>query len=911
MSFLFPRRQVRRTVGFRNSLASIRRFQNWKSDSRQSTRPSATEAIGISTKWPVKPDIVKIARGCCLFLCLALTSCGIHFATVSAPPDFSLAVSPASLTIVAGATGSPVSVLATSVNGFSGTVAVAISGLPAGVTANPATLTLTPGTAQNVTLSAASTVAAGSATVTFTGTSGALSHSATVMLAIGAAPPPPDFSLTISPASLTITAGAMGSPISVLATAVNGFSGTVAVAITGLPSGVTANPATLTLTPGTAQNVTFTAASTAAAGSATVTFTGSSGSLSHSATVMLAIAAAPPPPDFSLTILPTSLTLTAGATGSPVSVLATAANGFSGTVAVAITGLPSGVAANPATLTLTPGTAQSTTLTAAMSTPASAETVTFTGTSGSLTHSAALALTVQAAVSTTIAPDVTTYHNDIARDGLNAQETVLTLSNVNSTQFGKIGFDTVDGLVDAEPLYLANVTAGGSLRNVLFVATEHDSVYAFDADSGVQIWKTSVLGAGETTSDDRGCGQVTPEIGITSTPVIDRKQGTNGTLFTVGMTKDASGGYHQRLHALDITTGAEISGSPTEIAASYPGTGDSASNGNVVFIPGQYKERAALLLLNGAVYLGFSSHCDNRPYTGWVMAYSESTLQQTQVLNLTPNGSEGSIWMSGDGIAADSGGNLYFLDANGTFDTTFSANGFPSSSDFGNAMIKLSTSGKLAVADYFQTYNTVMESSEDEDLGSGGEVLLPDQTDAAGAVHHLIVGAGKDSNIYLANRDNMGKFNATMPVDNNIYQEVTGALSGQVFSTPAFFNGVLYYGAVGDALKAFPMTNAKLATTASSRSAISFTYPGTTPSVSANGTQNGIVWALESSMSAPGVLHAYDATNLAHELYNSGQAANARDSFGNGNKYITPMVVNGKVYVGTQTGVAVFGLLVK
>jgi hypothetical protein len=236
-------------------------------------------------------------------------------------------------------------------------------------------------------------------------------------------------------------------------------------------------------------------------------------------------------------------------------------------------------------------------------------------------------------------------------------------------------------------------------------------------------------------------------------------------------------------------------------------------------------------------------------------------------------------------------------------------NGFPKQGDFGNAMIKVSTSGKLAVADYFQTYNTVMESDEDEDLGSGGEVLLPDQTDAGGVVHQLIVGAGKDSNIYLADRSNMGKFNASMPVDNNIYQEVTGALSGGVYSTPAFFNGVLYYGAVGDALKALPMTNAKLATAPSSKSAVTFGYPGTTPSVSANGTQNGIVWALESSTGSPGVLYAYDATNLAHELYNSGQAANGRDSFGNGNKYITPLVVNGKVYVGTPTGVAVFGLL--
>jgi len=612
--------------------------------------------------------------------------------------------------------------------------------------------------------------------------------------------------------------------------------------------------------------------------------------------------------DFSLSATPATVSIVGGAAGAPVSVLAAAINSFSGTVAVAVSGLPNGVTANPATLQLAPGVAQTTMLTASIGAPATAATVTLTGTSGGLAHTSSIALTVKAAAMTN-APDVITYHDDVARDGLNSQETILTLSNVNSAQFGKIGFDAVDGLVDAEPLYLANVVVGSALHNVLYVATEHGSVFAFDADNGAQLWMISIVPSGETTSDDRGCGQVTPEIGITSTPVIDRKQGVNGALFTVGMTKDASGSYHQRLHALDITTGAEIGGSPTEITANYPGTGDGTSNGNVIFAPGKYKERAALLLLNGNIYLGFSSHCDSRPYTGWVMAYSESTLQQTQVLNLTPNGSEGSIWMAGDGMAADSSGNLYLLDANGSFDTTLNASGFPSNGDYGNAMIKLSTSGKLAVEDYFETYNTVTESDEDEDLGSGGEVLLPDQADAIGVVRHLVVGAGKDSNIYLADRDNMGKFEAGIVTDPNIYQEVIGGLAGQVFSTPAFFNGVLYYGAVGDALKAFPMTDAMLATTPSSESSNSFPYPGATPSVSANGTQDGIVWALESSMSAAGVLHAFDAANLAHELYNSAQAAGGRDSFGNGNKFITPLIVNGKVYVGTQTGVAVFGLL--
>jgi hypothetical protein len=511
---------------------------------------------------------------------------------------------------------------------------------------------------------------------------------------------------------------------------------------------------------------------------------------------------------------------------------------------------------------------------------------------------------------TATAPDITTFHDNNSRDGLNAQETTLTLANVNSTQFGKVGFDSVDGLADAEPLFLAGVNAGGSTRNILYVATEHDSVYAFDADTGTQIWKTTVLASGETTSDDRGCGQVGPEIGITATPVIDRKQGANGTIYIVGMSKDSGGNYHHRLHALDITTGKEVSGSPTEITATYPGNGDGSSNGTLTFDPKMYKDRAALLLSGGNIYIGWSSHCDFSPYTGWVMAYSASTLKQTAVLNLTPNGGDGSIWMSGDGIAADSAGNLFLLDANGKFDTALDANQFPSNGDFGNTILRLTAgNGKISVADYFTPYNTVSASGADLDLGSGGVVLLPDVKDSAGATRHLLVGGGKDQNLYIADRDNLGKFNAGGSDNSNLYQELPGV--GNIFSTPAFFNGVLYLGTVGGPLRAFPIANGKFATSPSSQTAISFAYPGTSPAVSANGTQNGIVWALESHTGTPAVLHAYDATNLAKELYNSNQAAGGRDAFGNGNKFITPLVVNGKVYVGTPNGVAEFGLLGK
>jgi hypothetical protein len=509
-----------------------------------------------------------------------------------------------------------------------------------------------------------------------------------------------------------------------------------------------------------------------------------------------------------------------------------------------------------------------------------------------------------------VAPDVTTYHYNLNRDGLNSHETILTQANVNATTFGKIGNDPVDGKVDAEPLFLGNLTVGGAAHNVLYVATEHGSVYAFDADTNTQLWKTSVIPSGETTSDDHGCSQITTEIGITSTPVIDRKQGPNGTLFTVGMSKDAGGAYHQRIHALDLTTGTEMTGSPTEVAASVPGTGDNSSSGTIRFDPSQYAERAALTLYNGNVYTAWTSHCDVGLYTGWLIAYSESTLKQTQVIDLVPNGHEGSIWMSGSGLAVDNAGSLYLADANGTFDAALDASGNPSNRDYGNAMIRLTAAnGSLAVADYFNVSNTVTESNQDLDLGSGGVVLLPDMTDAGGTVQHLIVCAGKDKNIYIASRDNLGKFNAASPNNANVYQQITGQLAGLNYTTPAVFNNTLFIASDKDNLKAFPFVNAKLATTPSSVSAATFAHPGSTPAVSANGTQNGIVWAVESALTAPGVLHAYDPTNLQHEFYNSNTAANSRDAFGNGNKFITPLVINGKVYIGTQNSVAIFGLL--
>jgi hypothetical protein len=285
------------------------------------------------------------------------------------------------------------------------------------------------------------------------------------------------------------------------------------------------------------------------------------------------------------------------------------------------------------------------------------------------------------------------------------------------------------------------------------------------------------------------------------------------------------------------------------------------------------------------------------------MGYSATTLAQKTVINVTPNGNEGAIWGSGAGLTADNAGNIFFLDANGVFDTTLNSGGFPNSGDYGNAFIRLTTQGGLAVADYFEMDNGVQESDGDVDLGSGGAILLPTMKDASGTSWELAAGAGKDSNLYVVNRNSMGKFN---PNSNNMYQELSGALPGGIWSMPAFSGGRLYFGPVGEPILAFQFTDATLETTAVAQTSNSFGYPGTTPSISSNAGKNAIVWAAENTN--PAVLHAYNAMTLV-ELYNTTQAAGGRDNFGAGNKFITPLIVNGKVYVGTTTGVGVFGLL--
>jgi hypothetical protein len=502
-----------------------------------------------------------------------------------------------------------------------------------------------------------------------------------------------------------------------------------------------------------------------------------------------------------------------------------------------------------------------------------------------------------------------TAHNDNGRTGQNLQEYALTTATVNASQFGKRFSCAIDGYTYAQPLYVANLQfSAGVFHNVVFVATENDSVYAFDADANpcVQLWKTSFLSTGVTAvpSSDPPDTNLLPKIGITGTPVIDPQA---KTIYLVAKTKETVGTgcsssspcYVQRLHALDLIAGTEKTGSPIIISGSVPGTGIGSAGGSVAWTALHHLQRPGLLLSNGVVYIAFGSHDDNDPYHGWVLGYDSNTLKQTMVYNTTPDGTQGSIWMAGGGIAADSTGNIYFITANGTFDANGGGN------DYSDSIVKISPSG--TVLDWFTPFNQADLSSRDVDLGSTGAMLLPDQS---GSHPHEVLGGGKGGVWYLLDRDNMGHFN---PVDNSqIVQSVTvnltsGAVLSGMFDSPAYWNGNLYVSANGDTLKAFSISSGLLSFSPTTTSNVgNFSFPAPSPVVSASGSTNGIVWVMSSAGST---LHAFDATNLANELYNSGQASGGRDQTGTGVKFSCPTVANGKVYVGTQTELDVFGLL--
>ena len=517
---------------------------------------------------------------------------------------------------------------------------------------------------------------------------------------------------------------------------------------------------------------------------------------------------------------------------------------------------------------------------------------------------------------------VLTQHNDIGRTGQNLSETVLTPANVNTATFGKKFSQTVDGFIYAQPLYVPNVTIGGSVHNVIYVATEGDSVYAFDADSNTganaaPLWKASMIlpthgaAAGATTmnsSTPLGCTDLVPQVGITSTPAIDP---TTGTIYVEAKSVE-NGNFVHRLHALDMTTGAEKSPGPVVITGTVTGTGDGTSGGTVTFDGLHQMNRPGLLWLNGILYLSYASHCDDTPYHGWLFAYDAGTFAKKSQLVTSPNGNDGGFWMSGAGVAADSNANIFIASGNGDFDTT----NIPAR-ELGDTNMKLFYSGSstMSLLDYFTPQDQSNLDGEDNDLGSGGNLLLPDQP---GAVKHELVQVGKEGNIYLINRDQMTANNlhycqtSCNGTDAQITQEVQGEISG-LFSLPAYLNGTLYFCGVGDTLKSFPLTNGLLATSPSQTASHNFGFPGATPSASADGSTNGIIWVIDttahgnpSNVLGPAVLYAYEAGNLT-PLWNSSQTGN--DDAGNAVKFAVPTIANGKVYIGTQTELDVYGTL--
>ena len=515
---------------------------------------------------------------------------------------------------------------------------------------------------------------------------------------------------------------------------------------------------------------------------------------------------------------------------------------------------------------------------------------------------------------------VLTQHNDNARTGQNMSETILNTSNVNTNQFGKLFAMPSDGQVYAQPLYVPGVTINGGVHNVVILATENDSVYAYDADSsGPPLWKVSMVDAGHgagvgekpLNSGAAGlCTDLQPQVGITSTPVIDS---TLKTIYVEAKSTDGVNYFH-RLHALDLLTGKEKTPGPVVIAGTVSGTGDgSSSNGQLAFDNLRHLNRPGLLLLNGTIYIAYGSHCDSGNWHGWLFAYDAATFTQKSVYVTTPNGGMGGFWMSGAGVAADDAtGNIFIASGNGTFDMT----GVPV--ETGDTILKLGTANQiLTLVDYFTPQDQLNLDTHDTDLGSGGVLLLPDQP---GPFKHILVEAGKEGRIYVVNRDQMTTNNSHYcsgcTNDPEIIEESginTAGIGIGMFNIAAYWNDTLYFWGVHDVLKSIPITNGLPDFTHITGSTPQIGFPGAGISVSSNGTTAGsaIVWAIDSTqfkVPGPAVLYAYDATNILTMLYSSAQNA-TRDAAGNAVKFAVPTVANSKVYVATSTEVDVYGLL--
>jgi hypothetical protein len=559
----------------------------------------------------------------------------------------------------------------------------------------------------------------------------------------------------------------------------------------------------------------------------------------------------------------------------------------------------------------------------APATSANGATVSFTAPSTAGVYTVTAKSVTDATQSASIAVGVTdlagvyTYHNDLARDGANTHEYALTPANVNSGSFGKLFSCSVDGAIYAQPLWVANLTVSGAAHNVVFVATQHDSLFAFDADASPcsKLWSVSLIDSahGGTANESpvpsggtgalvgNGAGDLTPEVGITGTPVIDPAR---AILFVVSKSMSPGGGaFYQRLHAIDLASGAEKPGSPLTIAATYPGAGDGGAT--VTFNARTQNQRAALALVNGTVYVAWGSHEDKGPFYGWLLGYgyNGSSLNLSNVLNAAPDGGDAGIWMSGSAPAADAAGNLYVLTGNGSFNA---ANAAPPDRDYGDSFLQLSPA--LTVLQYFTPTNQQSDRNYNNDFGAGGATVLA-ELPAGSVVRHLAVAGGKDGNLYVLNLDALDGFG-----DQHAWQELSVGTEGDlnadtpgvIFCAPAIWNNRLYLAGATQPLAAYAFSPPTAKLTAQETSAGAFGYPGTTPSISATGTTNGIVWALDNGKyctdaspgCGPAVLHAYDAGNLGTELWNS--ALSSADAAGNAVKFVVPTIANGKVYVGTR-----------
>ncbi|MGA8215546.1 MAG: choice-of-anchor D domain-containing protein [Candidatus Sulfotelmatobacter sp.] len=516
--------------------------------------------------------------------------------------------------------------------------------------------------------------------------------------------------------------------------------------------------------------------------------------------------------------------------------------------------------------------------------------------------------TAESAISRVVAtafPGISTNHNDNGRTGQNLNEVVLNTGNVNPNQFGKLFSYPVDGYLYAQPLYVPDLLIPGQgTHNVVFVATQHDSVYAFDANNSpsTPLWHVSFIdpGSGITTVpaaavSEGGCSNIGIEVGITGTPVIDS---TLGELFVVVRTLE-NGNYVQRLHVLEITTGDEVSGSPVVIQASVPGTGeDSFGSGTVAFNNLLENSRPGLLLMNGVVYIAFSSICDKHPYHGWVLGYEENPLGRVSVLNTSPNGVAAGIWQSGNGIVGDaSTGYIYFATGNGWYDVNSGG------VDYGDTVMKLSTTGNvLSVVDYFTPADQDYLNLNDLDVSAGGCLMFPDQPTPP---IHLLTCVGKDGNIYLLDRDNMGEFNPAG--DTQIVQSL---VIGMAWSSPAYWLNQTYFWGQLDVLRAYRLYGGLFSVTPVSLGTKDSLNPPPTPTVSANGTTNGIVWAVLTSgygTGGPAILRAYDAANVSRQIFSS--SANSANTAGPAVKFVVPTVADGQVFVGTQSEIDVYGIL--